>query len=428
MPHRIPSLRLHATGQWFVRYGGRNHYLGTDRRRAEERYAEHLRTRAVLQQISTHMAVPPADLRPRTLAEAAEVYIAEQYARASRSIAAKRRCMLSHLVHAMPGMPVEHLQAAHASALIDDMRSAGYKPNTLRTAAATYRHMMRWYARRYASVRLAWNGDAMERVSVPRLPRRYQPPEYVARFALVLEALRPELGAAIRLQYLACLRPIECDRLIAGAPVWHRPERGKIVLALPNKTVALSGEPHRFVALSDEAREAYERARSLRPEPLTYQTYASLTRMAWDLTAPEGQIVRDLLAVGTDAEGRPAPPPGWPRHFLRHSAYQALLDADVDLTRARMLAGHVVPGAWNHYADAPWHRWQSDMATLTLRTHEASLLADGSFADSIQRLRAANFPRRRRLKLANPPAPNPQIPSTPAPAVVAATRARGPYR
>ena len=42
MPHPPPKLRLHASGNWFVHWGGAHHYLGRDRQIAQTLYANEL--------------------------------------------------------------------------------------------------------------------------------------------------------------------------------------------------------------------------------------------------------------------------------------------------------------------------------------------------------------------------------------------------
>jgi hypothetical protein len=127
-------------------------------------------------------------------------------------------------------------------------------------------------------------------------------------------------------------------------------------------------------------------------------------RRAWSRPQTRSAALVSALSVRRKGLSGVGPPPGFPRHFLRHSAYQALLDALPDQARAKMLAGHVQPGAWSAYADAPWHRWRSDMATaLTLAAHESALLADAAFAAVLVRIHAES-PVRAKLALGLPAA------------------------
>lgn len=43
MNTRTPKLRRHHTGQWTVHWGGRDHYLGLDKKHAQQLYLDHIR-------------------------------------------------------------------------------------------------------------------------------------------------------------------------------------------------------------------------------------------------------------------------------------------------------------------------------------------------------------------------------------------------
>jgi|GEM_PF-1857323 hypothetical protein len=412
-------MRKHARGMWTVRIDGIDHYLGLDRTAAEAQYAQLIAEVAAARAdeaeaiAAAHAAAPAGSTRREpTIAQVITAYITQRTAERGRGTARYDRTSLRRLASTFPKLPLSRLSAPLVAAMAADAQQSGLAPRTVSHELTAIKGLMRWAALNYPHIRLAWNRDALPRVRVPRSPRRYQPVAYIAKYILAHEAYDPRIAPWLRLQFLAALRPIETTRIIHGQYEFHRPELGEYVLAIDNKTTGVSAEPLRFVVLSVEAAAALAAATAEPPpwscpqpgEPASNASGADqVFRRAWRGQHTKSTTLIEALSVRRPRQSGVGPPPGFPRHFLRHSAYQALLDAlPEQQSTAKMLAGHVQPGAWSAYADAPWHRWRDQISSaLTLTAHESALLADPAFAAVLEKIRAES-PVRAKLALGLP--------------------------
>jgi integrase len=355
---RPPQLRLHATGQFFVRFGGKNHYLGKDSQAAQRQYPELLRAWSAWRSARGRVLeqVRPGSM---TVAEAAEAWLLARAAEASPKLLRGYRADLRPIVSAAGALPMAALDAAKLIAISADLRVAGRSPSTINHTIRAAKMMIQWAMDTHPSACPPINLRPLRLQRERKRADLAAPPAQVARYIAAAEALDPRLGPWLRLGFLTGARVGELVRLVHGLGRWHRPDRGAFVFATSNKTAHSTGEGDRFIVLTEEAIEQLR-----------------LCGRHWSTPNGFSHAWSDRFGDQPAPAGGGEPPPGIdqaspdlpqrPVKFLRHSAYQGLLDAGVEFNRARILMGHAVPGSWGHYAAAPWHAWRADMAKLTL--------------------------------------------------------------
>ena len=191
----------------------------------------------------------------------------------------------------------------------------------------------------------------------------------------LVRAVEPDLEPWLSLQYLAALRPSEVPRLVLGQGDWHEPELGRFVFKMRGKTSARTRQA-RYIVLSPEAMAWLDRARAGHsggpgPRWKSADGYGHALGDLWADPPPAG-VARDPARRAALAVLRQAFRVSPGVHFLRHSAFDALLRARVPHAEARLLIGHAVPGSWPHYSPGAWHAWRGHMAHLSLASTPAA--------------------------------------------------------
>ena len=353
-----PALRRHATGQYVIYWGGKNHYLGVDRPAAEAAYAEQLRAWAEWR-TRRGQAIKAASPSTITVADAVTAWLTARAADITPRLLRGYRTDIRPVLDHFGRLPIAALTPAVLAALKADLRTAG-------KSASTINHTIR-AAKQMVQHAVDFLGAApvnLRAVKLDRERRRHdlaQPPAIVAKYVQAAEALEPDLAPWLRLGFLTGARVGELVRLVHGDGRWHKPADGRCVFAVSNKTEHATDEPERYLVLSDEALEQLALVHKRRRP--RWRSASGLSHAWIELfgPTPDGRAKR----TGID-EADPTLKP-LPLKFVRHSCYQALLDAGVEFQRARILMGHHVPGSWGNYASAPWHAWRGDMAKVTLR-------------------------------------------------------------
>ena len=79
MNQRTPAFKCHATGQWFAKWGGRNHYFGTERAAAYKKFLASLGEWAEWRELrSSQRLLPPT--QAHLVIDLAETFLARKAA------------------------------------------------------------------------------------------------------------------------------------------------------------------------------------------------------------------------------------------------------------------------------------------------------------------------------------------------------------
>lgn len=365
-----PKLSKHATGQWFVKWGGKTHYLGTDQKAAEAKYAEHLSAwSAWRQQRTGAIEASRPSAGGLVVAGAVVGWLTARAGDISPRLLRGYRADIRPVLDAAGSLPVSALDAAKLNAIKADLRAAGKSPSTINHTLRATKQMLQWCMDYHPRSCPPMNLRAVKLAREPKRSDLAKTPAQIAEYIAAAEVRDARLGPWLRLGFLTGCRVGELVRLVRGEGRWHKPDKGRCVFATRNKTAHRTDEPERFIVLSEQA--CIELSRCGRH----WATPGGLSHAWHDLFGPQPRPI-DLddgepTPRGIDEEHKHLP--ALPIKCLRHSCYQALLDADVEFNRARLLMGHSVQGSWGNYANAPWHTWRADMQRVILPdvTHSA---------------------------------------------------------
>lgn len=225
---RIPSLRKHATGQWFTHWGGRDHYFGHDKEEAESLYVQSLqewhewrdsrRAERDRRQRMTRLAV--AEL-VQQFTNAKRIETGEDAARYYEN-------HLTRFNHIYGALDADLIRPKHLNALKLSMINDGYAPKTINHDLTAIRVMFNWAS----GLELI---EAINLRGVKNMPvgpvKDKTVSEQRVREGLVRapQRLRPWMA----INYLALLRPSEVVRVVRGEGEWvsdgvFRLDKGKM--------------------------------------------------------------------------------------------------------------------------------------------------------------------------------------------------------
>lgn len=322
-----PALTKHATGQYFCKWGGKNHYLGTDRDKAETAYHESIRLWSEWRE-SRRRSRPLAVMQSPLLVDLAARFLDEKELErgwGTRQYYAKH---LKRFLHAFGEFRADAIRPRHLAELKEQMFR-------YRKSAKTISHDM-------TAVRVLFNwAVALELVPVVsfkgiRNPPLGPPPDKsmsVKEIRKLMVKAGENLEPWLRLTYLALLRPSETVRIVNREGRFvekgvFRLNRGKMdeITALP-----------RHCVLSAEAFKWLERCKPV-----------------WSRLDSFSQAARDRLGKG-NGPGR-----------LRHSAASHLSKLGVDPASIELLLGHVPKRLAVTYYQPAWQHLRKIAARLTL--------------------------------------------------------------
>ncbi len=314
-----PSLRLHKTGQFVVTWDGKDHYLGTNRAVAEQRYAEKLVAwkawageRLAAKEQARQSRKPPSSVAPAfnpdapSLRGAIERIAASMAAEMTPEGAKFYKKNLKRLFLFAGDVPLETIDAAWLQAIKERLKTQYGGKTTNHTIDAARKLV------KYAWKTMRWippvDLEGVKKIALPPPPIKGMEVDQVCEQIDKNRDDHEQLSNAMELAFLTGCRPSEVYRLIKGEGQLVRancfvPSRHKN----SNRTGA-----HRYIALCDRAVELLGLLRDSR----------------WSSAKRLGEIV-------SKATGKQL-------HPLRHSAAMAL--ADLDYTRAEVdeFLGHAV--------------------------------------------------------------------------------------
>ena len=321
MPNvRVPSLRLHATGQWFVRWAGKNHYFGRDRQAAVKPYLASLddwrRWRDTLRRLQsprggisiTELVDRFCEAKTRELGSATGYY----YRKHLRRFEGLTR-----------GARADGVRPILLHELKLSMLENGYAPKTINHDLTAIKVMYHWASALELVPPVDFRG--VRSVPLPPPADKSLPLETVKSMILedATDALRPWLAV----NYLGLCRPIEVVRLVHRQGTWTREGVYRLHVKSRVRHVVLSGEALEWLA---------------RCQP------------RWSRLDSYSQACRDACDRGP--------------HCLRHSAATHLARLHgIDRETIDRLLGHAIPRVSATYSAPEYATLRPVAALLTLR-------------------------------------------------------------
>lgn len=338
-----PKMRQHARGYYFVHWGGKDHYLGTDAKQARKRYLRSLEEWAEWRALRDQQRRLPPIADRITVADLVEQYLDWKF---SQGDADRRRYYAKHLQRfawTWANWRLDAIRARHLIALQEQMQTGYRKPDgtIVRYAPKTISHdtiavcgMLRWaMGMEYMPI---ISLDIIKAPPVGPRPDRSLPIEKIRN--IILSKLGPDRerpwGAV---NYLTAARPIEVVRIVQGWGRWldrgiYELDRGKMDMKVGQK---------RVIILSEEALEWLDQCRRL-----------------WSRLDSYSSAVRAACGVG-------------PSHF-RYSAAKHLHWAGVDRGDVDLILGHMPSGVTLIYIPIRFGPLRETVSLLTLRASRES--------------------------------------------------------
>ena len=326
MNQRTPSFRCHATGQWFAKWGGRNHYFGTERAAAYKKFLASLGEWAEWRELrSSQRLLPPT--QAHLVIDLAEKFLAMKAADSDDL----RRYYAKHLgrfLRTYKLVRADVVRVKHLTALKSTMQAAHYAPKTVNHDIVAVKAMFAWAADQEMIPPVALRGCK----TLPLGPPPAKAMSLDAIEQMMAKARDNSMRAWLAVNYLCLMRPTEVIRVVHRQGDWvedgvFRLDRGKI---------DLKARMARHVVFSDEA---LTRLDACRPQWSRLDSYSNAVRASCG--------------------------PGGP-HPLRHSGATHLLQQGVDRAEIDLLLGHAPPRVSLTYAPIVWQPLRATVSRLTL--------------------------------------------------------------
>lgn len=355
---KVPKFSRHATGVYFCKWNGRNHYFTRDEQESRKLYARHLREaflpwkeskeQGTLEERAEQFRTGAG--RELTLAELAELWLVDVMTRLGKRALSERQTDLKRFLTLFGALPASKMHARLLLALQEQMKKDEYAAATVNHDVKAVKMMMSWAADNELAPEIRLRGVRLLR-RAPRNPV-YLPPERVRELITASGTIRvgplapkegsptgpigdARLPAWLSLQYLTCARRSEVWR--AAHRMGEFVEHGLFVL-FDSKTGKLTQES-RVLVMSDEALEHF---------------HACVP--AWKLASSFGKE-----AGRSSGEWKIC-------RYLRSSAASHLRRLRVPGEEIQLLLGHRRPGAWGNYVAEVFGPLRATAARLTLRS------------------------------------------------------------
>ncbi len=326
---RIPTRRRHQSGNFFVRWGGRDRYFGHDPAVAQQRYltdpADGLPAWKRWKDGKAKQRERRQTAGKMTVSELAERFLDSRAIEGGDERREYYRKHLRRFLLAHGLFRVEFIRQAWLQRIKDDLLKDGKAPRTVNHDIQAVKTCLQW----------AMDHELIEPVNlrgVKKVPVGAVRSKARTRGDCIRQMLKAsaDLRPWLVVNYLTAARPIEIVRAVNGHGSWI--ERG--VLEVPNKSGWKSGQP-RCLLFSAEA-------------------------FAWLRKCEPFWTRLDSYSTATRRETGAGP------HTLRHSAATHLLSAGVHRSDVDSLLGHYPSRVSLTYQGMPWRVLRRLAARLTV--------------------------------------------------------------
>lgn len=327
MNRRPPSFKPHANGQWFCKWGGTTHYLGTERKDAYKKYLASLGEWAEWREAreSNQRLLPMTKVS--LVVELIEKFLAMK-ATDSKELRQYYSKHLGRFLRSFADLRSDVIRVKHVTQLKEDMKAAGYAPKTINHDIVAVKAMFSWAADQEMIPPVTLRGCR----TLPLGPPPAKAMSMKAIETMMAKARDANMRNWLAVNYLGLMRPTEVIRLVRREGDWvedgiFRLDRGKI-----DQKARMA----RHIVLSDEA---LTRLDACQPQWSRLDSYSNAVRSACG--------------------------PGGP-HPLRHSGATHLSQQGVDRADIDLLLGHVPSRVSLTYAPIVWPPLRQSAARLTL--------------------------------------------------------------
>lgn len=324
MNTRKPSLSKHkASGQWYVRWGGRCHYLGKDRAKAREAYAEQIVEWAKWRAGRDGPAGLTAPRRDAiTVAELVQRFLATKQAECSPATADFYRYALRPFTAIYAPKAAESIKAKNLQAYKELLIGLGHGPKHIKHLLSSVKTLFQ-YAMDLEDI----PAINLHAVKTPRVPRPEPKGYNITAMRGMVNRAPHSLKPWLRVNWLTMARPMEVVRMVHTDGVWIKPW-----LFEPTAAKTLG----RRIVLSTLALKWLKHC-----DP------------HWSRLDSYGKACRRCRG-------------GLTPHPLRHGAAQRLHALGVDRATVELILGHALPRVSETYLPTPWQALRESVSLLTL--------------------------------------------------------------
>lgn len=313
---RVPTLRKHKTGQWFVRWGGRDRYLGVDKKKAESAYLDELddwrhwvedkrRRREVVNQITP------------TIAEVVDEFLKAKRIEVGHNCGEYYRRHLKRFVNRYGELDADLVRPMHLNQHKLWMIQQRFKPRTINHDLCSIRILYNWASGIELVPPISLAGVKNVPVGPVAIdhPKRWQVIRYIKRAPA-------NVAPWMAINYLALLRPSEVVRVVRGEGKWvedgvFRLDRGKM-----------------------DKRVAFKRHCVFSPAALAW---LAKCRPYWSRQDSYSNVVRNCCPIG-------------PKMLQKCAAHHLAVVYGVDRDDLELLLGHVGPRLRVTYHQPAWQK------------------------------------------------------------------------
>lgn len=335
---KTPSLQRHVRGQYFIKFGGEQHYLGTDLKEAEKLYAAKLVEWAAWREQQKERRERVSS--KLTFAELVELFEKSRFPDVSADMHRYYKNHLRRAVNVFGRMPAAMVTGKYLATYLVDLRQvvsdrtdAPLGPKTVKHEIAAIKAVLNWAMDVELVPEIRLSGVKPPRAAPKR--KKALTLEFIKGIVARARAEDPNLECWIAVHYLAGCRPSELPRLAArDGEMVHQAADGAI-FDIVGKSTWKTGEM-RHVYLSPEALVYFN---AMKPQWKTWRAYA-----------------RRVSALS----------PGG-AHPLRHSAYAHLRAMGVAEEEIAQFVGHARTDVARSYDPTARATLLRSAARLTLR-------------------------------------------------------------
>ena len=222
---RVPKLRLHKSGNYMIRWGGKDHYLGHDQALAHEQYIAELEQWRLWRR--GDRASPTARGRKLLVIDIAEKFIESRRLERGADCEQFYRKTLAPFVKSYGHLEADTIRPAILQELKHDLLD-NWGPKTINHCLTAIRTMYTWSSGLEMTPPVDLRG-------AKNLPLGPTAPEMVTveHVRRVIANAKSKVQPWLAITYLGLLRPTETMRVVAGSGDWIQPgvfrlDRGKM--------------------------------------------------------------------------------------------------------------------------------------------------------------------------------------------------------
>lgn len=346
---RRPTLRLKkATGVYFARWGGKDHYFTKDQTTSRSLFESPTSTHpgslraweswSAARAGATPGSMPLVDVSYAMLGEYEQAGRRE----ASRSFRKHLRRFMSQwgawtigiLVPDRPSDRGPDPIVVAVNALIDDMRRAGFSEHTIKNDVVSIKRLINWSSANGYCREISWRAVRRLRLS-PSLPAGITHEQMRSLMSRLHSGGHTDAACWCALQYLTVARPSTVVELVHGRGEFRDIHDGSGAVIAERAIFS----PH-------HAKSTWRSRRTYVVLSASARSWLSCVRPRWNRL--------DTYSAGFRRAARGMPVGFGPKE-VQKAGCSHLRYAGVSLSEVDALQGHAAPGVSPSYQETPWH-------------------------------------------------------------------------